>query len=112
MRYHDLIEGKIYVLQLCQNEAGRRYAEFIEVGKDLNGNCIFVTEPLSYEFLQTQDGKQLEKHVSLKDGRRFGFGGHGEWFTHNEMESMKNYDLGLSKVVQWETVNAPSFAPK
>ena len=112
MRFHDIEKGKTYVLQLCQKEDGIRYSKFLEVGMELDSNCVFVTKKMDYEFLSSDKGKSLEDYVPLEDGRSFGFGGHGEWFTEAEMKSMRAYDLGQSTTVKWDTEHAPSFAPK
>ena len=102
----EIDTGKEYFLQLCQNGEGRRFCVFRESEEAKNEFCVSESQSIPHEILISKNRNELCGFCNVV------FGGHGEWYTEAESESMQNYDLGKTKVVQWSTEQAPCFAPK
>ncbi|MCG8002187.1 MAG: hypothetical protein N0C81_20730 [Candidatus Thiodiazotropha lotti] len=102
----EIDPDKEYILQLCQNDEGRRYCVFRESEEVKSEFCVSESPPVPHEILKSKNINELCDFCNVV------FGGHGEWYTEAESESMRNYDLGKAKVVQWSTEQAPCFAPK
>lgn len=108
----DIVENKIYYLQFCQSNEGRRYCEFREKNETKSKYCIFESNAVPNNILIERNRNKLQSECKINNGSGFIFGGHSEWYTENEAESLKNYDLGKTQVISWETEKEPCFAPK
>jgi hypothetical protein len=97
---------KEYFLQLCQNDEAHRYCVFRESDEENNEFCVSESQPVPHEILKSKSRDELCSFCKIV------FGSHGEWYTEAESESMRDYDLGKTKAVQWFTEQAPCFAPK
>lgn len=95
-----------YILQFCQNGEGRRYCVFRKSNEAQSEFCVSESRPVPLEIMKSKSGNELSDFCNIV------FGGHGEWYTEAESESMHNYDLGKTGVIQWSTEQAPCFAPK
>ncbi len=112
MKHRGLDPNTDYVLHLLQNDHCSRYTEIRGVLEEAGVYCVFKTTVIPKEYLVRGKTREIQTVCKLVNGQEFGFGGHGEWYTDKEMESMKQYDLGLTSSVVWETKQAPDFAPK
>lgn len=99
-------DSKRYVLNLCQNVKGHRYCAVTESGSSAP-DMVRQTVEVPPELIRRRAFREIEQ-LTLRDGDRFVFGPHGEWFTTAEAEALaEDHDL-----VPWITRVAPTLPPK
>ena len=102
------IDPKIeYVLQLCQDTAGKRTIRLSQVPPEPQSDVVFVTNALPHTLLKLCNLNQIAKEVRIFGGREFEFDAHGIWFTREEMDALDD-----DMEVPWCTKLPPSLPPK
>ena len=102
-----LLDNQKYVLNLCQDEKGRRFSVVTEI--QTTASCMIrQTEELPVALLRSYDWKEISRRFRLRDGSGFVFGPHGEWFTHEEVEVLTRGD----SAVPWITPCPPCLASR
>ena len=105
----EAIPGSRYVLQLCQGPDRVRYVRPREADAgEADPHRVLETESFPGEWVTSYDFRSI-RSMRLSDGRRFGLGAHGEWFTEEEMESLRGR---AKRPVPWHNGIEPRLPPK
>lgn len=108
-----MVAGRKYALELCQDDRQHRFCRTVELGEPVtDGFCVFTTGPIALGLLAEKKFREIERSYKLGNGSGFCFGPRGEWFTERERKSMHDYDLGVVKAVQWDTLLAPRLSER
>jgi hypothetical protein len=102
--------GSRYVLQLCQGPDRVRYVRprEAEAGEPDNHRQL-ETQPFPGEWVTNYDFQAIGA-VRLLGGKVFGLGPHGEWFTEEELDALRDYRQRVP--FPWHNGIEPQLPPK
>lgn len=105
---------KTYVVELCQESSGRRYARYrvVENG-DPDPHVVLETESATGQQFIDWGFYTYAEHLLLTTGEHFTFDAHGIWLTYTEVKRMRDRDNPWWDGDQsfWVNGIAPLFPP-
>ena len=105
---------RTYVVQLCQELSGRRYARYRDVDSgEPDTNAVFETESATGRQFVKWGDYTYANHLRLSSGERFAFDVHGIWLTDSETKRMQDRanPWWLGDQSFWVNGIAPLFPP-
>lgn len=104
---------KDYVVELCQQQDGRRYIRHRQYPSgSTDPFAVLETTPAPAKAFLAWGVEGYAKHLKLRNGQDFGFDAHGVWLTDSEQQYMATGQSWSNQNAPWVSGIPPKLPPR